>query len=115
MRKSFEENSEMALCHFEKCLIERKLNQWRFKLVLNVQADDCRARLLVKYRIKRWIGNMKSIQRANILYLQAEKYSNIQNVRKSFNQWKYETQRSKDFNEKLKYFKEQRLMVNLKL
>jgi len=114
-KKINEENSEIAFYHFQKELVRRKLNQWRNKLVLNIKADEFRDHLVVKYNLIKWIQKNKSIQRANVLYIQAAKYHNAKISRNSFNQWNFETKKLQNLNQKLEIFKEKRLFITMKI
>lgn len=114
-KKINEENSENAFYHFQKELVRRKLNQWRNKLVLNIKADEFRDHLVVKYNLIKWIQKIKSIQRANVLYIQAAKYHNTKIIRNSFNQWNFETKKLQNLNQKLEIFKEKRLFITMKI
>ena len=70
---------------------------------------------MVKYSLIQWIQKIKSIQRTNVLYIQAAKYHNTKIIRNSFNQWNFETKKSQNLNRKLETFKEKRLFVTLKI
>lgn len=83
--------------------------------MLNIKADEFRDHLVVKYSLIRWIQEIKTIQRTNVLYIQAAKYHNTKIIRDCFNQWNLETKKLKNLNQKLEIFKEKRLLVTLKV
>merc|ERR1711917_209865 len=79
------------------------------------KADEFRDHLVVKYNLIKWIQKIKSIQRANVLYIQAAKYHNTKIIRNSFNQWNFETKKLQNLNQKLEIFKEKRLFITMKI